>query len=305
MINPIRPSRRWLLISVAMALVLLSISVVAANWSSNQLNGLAQRNTQQTGPGSKQPSGPSPSRVLETRTLHNAPQLGGTGDAARKSVQAFIDWAGKSTGREHDDVTKALAAARSNKEVSTAFCEQAFAAQKSDHSRALLTLSLLGELRNEESELCLRRFVNLPLPKAIARTKEDSNPQATALALLQAKAVEGLAYLHNKTGDEEVLRQVQKNPSLIVRAAAINAYLYNHGDSAEARKTLSGYVRKGEEIYLDRIRKEKGENKASFNRKLATYLRAHSEVKPPAPKHGSERQKPRVEYRELKAKPKF
>lgn len=175
--------------------------------------------------------------------------------------------------------------ATDNKEIAGALCEEAYRAQRVDHSRALVVLSILGELRNPSGEDCLRRFVNLPFPTSGTRTSEGEIVEQTALATLQAKAIDGLAYLDTKSAEEEVLLQVQKHPSIIVRAEAISAYLWNHRDSPDkARSVLSRYVRKGEQIYLDRVQRDEGEKAESFNRKLEYYLKAHPEAVPPDPK---------------------
>jgi len=60
-----------------------------------------------------------------------------------------------------------------------------------------------------------------------------------------------------------------------VRAEAIDAYLWNHADSAEAKATLRKYVQKGEEIFVDALDELPGRKQKSFNAKLAAFLKAH------------------------------
>jgi hypothetical protein len=72
-----------------------------------------------------------------------------------------------------------------------------------------------------------------------------------------------------------------------VRAEAIRAYLANHQNSAEAKTTLRKYVRKGEEIFLDRPNRDPGDKAEIFNRKLEEYLHAHPERAAAASEHGS------------------
>lgn len=266
-----------LIISGVLALALVAIVAVAWQPISGQ-----QRNQ---GPGSKEPGGPATSRLLATRQLHQAPPLRGQGREAQRAVEVFIDWAGKSTIREREDARKAIAAARDNKDIAEALCRQAFNAQNRDHSRALLILSILGELRSPAGEDCLRRFVNQPLPTK-GTVVEGQIMEAVSLATLQAKAIDGLAYIGTKSGDEEVLKAVAKHPHIIVRAEAIAAYLYNHQDSDQARATLKQFVRKGEEIYLDRPRREERDTAGTFNPKLERFLKQHPEVRPPAPQKG-------------------
>ncbi|HVT61468.1 MAG TPA: hypothetical protein VHR45_24105 [Thermoanaerobaculia bacterium] len=188
-----------------------------------------------------------------------------------------------------------IASARDNKDVAATLCAEAFKAQKRDHSRALVVLGILGEMRSPLGEECLSRFMRLPFPKE-GREVDGEIIEQTALGTLQAKAIDGLAYLHNGTGDAEVLRAVAGHPSRIVRAEAISAYLWNYQNSAEARATLATVVRKGEEIFLDRVRREPGQGKEPFNRSLEAYLKAHPEVIAPAPERSQYAPKPRSPY---------
>jgi hypothetical protein len=241
-------------------------------------------------PQSKEPAGPSPSSILAGRTLHKPPALTGRSDEARRAVAAFIDWAGASLPEEHEDGRKALAAARDNQDIVKAFTEEITNAQKTDHSRALLALALLGEMRSPAAEEFLKQFVNQPFPQDGTRTQEGEIVQQNSLAQLQAKAIDGLAYLRSPSANEEVLKQVKDHPSIIVRSEAISAYLWNQTDKAAARRTLLQYVRKGEERYLDQVIRQEGERAGSFNPKLEAYLKAHPEVAPPAPERGQQGQ---------------
>jgi hypothetical protein len=251
---------------------------------------------QRKDPSSKQPAGPSPRRIYESRQRAMPP-------LARSTVLEFIDFAGMSGGDRHEEIRKGLAAASQDREVANLLCQEAFKAQKQDHSRALLVLSLLGEMRNPAGAQCLARFLALPFPKT--GTKVDGEIiEQTALGELQAKAVDGLAYFNSKETDQLVLRAVREHPSIIVRAEAIEAYLWNHrNQQAEARRTLSQYVRKGEEIYLDRVRRDTGEKAESFNRKLEEFLKAHPEVIPPKPEYGRKQKEKAPEKEQRGVKP--
>jgi len=233
-------------------------------------------------PATRQPAGPAPHEIQARRKLHQPPRLVGSGEEARRATAAFVGWAAFSTVGEREDARQAIVAARDNEDILAALCVEAFAAQKKDHSRALIVLSILGEMRSSTGEECLKRFMRLPWPQE-GRMVDGEIIEQTSLGTLQAKAIDGLAYLHNESGDAEVLRAVASHPSRIVRAEAISAYLWNHQNSAESRAALARSVRRGEEIFLDRVRREPGENKESFNRRLKAYLAAHPELVPPAP----------------------
>ena len=245
---------------------------------------LAQSPVRKAGPPpqSTQPAISRPSELDKARLESKSPSLTGTGIDAAAAVKAFIDWAGASPVRQREEVRRLLAEIRNNKAIASAFCDEAFLAIKSDHSRAILTLSLLGEVRSSIGEECLRKVLHLPFPEKGTLAHGEIVEQ-TALGTIQAKAVDGLAYLRSPSADEEVLWAVGKHPSRIVRAEAIEAYLWNRNDSAEARGILQKYVRDDERVFLDRVRRQPDENAEVFNRRLASFLKAHPEAAPPPP----------------------
>jgi hypothetical protein len=233
-------------------------------------------------PTTPEPAGISPSLLYRERVLHQAPPLIGTGAEAQRNAMAFLDWASFSTEDERDTARRALAEARGNREIAQAFCDEAHRSQRTDFSRALVALALLGEMRSTTGESCLNTFIQQPLPTTGTEVEGEIVEQ-TQLAMLQGQAVEGLAWLRSPSGDEAVLRAAGGHPHRVVRAAAINAYLWNHGDTAEARESLRRYVRTDELIFLDRVRRAPGESATSFNGKLESFRRAHPELEAPTP----------------------
>ncbi|NOK08130.1 hypothetical protein [Corallococcus exercitus] len=232
-------------------------------------------------PTSEKPSNVPPSRVIEGRVLHSPPKL----DAAdaRKSVNAFITWAGESIVEEQNDARRALVSAAKQPELVKAFTEEILAAQESgDTSRALVGLGLLGEMRTYDGTKFLVEFVRKPLPTKGTVIEGELQEEAQQ-ARLQAKAIAGVAYLRDPEFDREVTYQAGNHPSVIVRAEAISAFLWNRGDTLEARKELEPFVRKEERLFLDRVRRVSGEGAEAFNRKLTAYLKAHPEVQAPNP----------------------
>ncbi len=212
---------------------------------------------------------------------------------ARKNVQAFIDWAAASTSSQADIVRKAVSVAGRNPEIMEAFCREAFEAQRTDHSRAFVVLGLIGEARSQHGEECLVKFMGLPFQEK-GTLVDGEIVEQSALATLQAKAIDGIAYLRTEATDKIVLEAVAKHPSRIVRAEAIAAYLWNHEDSERAREILKSYVYRDELVFLDRLVRREGEPKESFNRKLEAYLKAHPALLPPPPEKAQPRPKPTV-----------
>jgi len=237
---------------------------------------------QQAPPSATAPAGPPPAEIIRRHKPHAAPPLTGTGRQARDSAMKFIDWASASFGDETEDVRRALAVARQNRDIAQEFCDEANRARAVDHSRSLVVLGLLGEMRSPVGQECLTKFLHIPFP-AEGHVVNGEIVEQTVLGTLQAKAVDGLAYLRNPRADEEVLWAAGKHPSRIVRAEAIDAYLWNHNDSQQAKSALLRYIRPDEKIFVDRPRRGEGEGAEQFNPKLQAFLKAHPEVKPPAP----------------------
>ncbi len=227
-------------------------------------------------PSSREPAGVRPSQLLRTRQFQSFNPASFLGPAAE--ARAFVDWAGQSRAADREAVRSAIVARAGDAAFAQALCSEAFAAKDTDFTRALVSLSILGEMRSSAGEQCLTRFVHLPLPTT-GPVVQGENVEQTALASLQAKAIHGLAYLRSPAADQEVLNAAQSHPSVIVRAAAIHSFLWNHAYAPEARATLQKYVRPGETTFIDRIRREYGDTPETFNPKLNNYLRLHPEVR--------------------------
>ncbi len=238
--------------------------------------------TEQNPPNGRERPGPKPSSIVDKLMEKRPPPLTGSGTQAKANAKAFIDWASASTKAQSESVRRAVTEARNNKDILTAFCNELFQSQRFDHSRSLIILSLIGEARFPIGKECLVKFIKQPLPEK-GTIVDGEILEQTALATLQAKAIDGLAYLRTKEADEFVLTTVAKHPSRIVRSEAIAAYLWNHKNSETARVTLEKYVPPMERIYIDRVVKLEGEGRETFNRKLEGYMKKHPEVNPPAP----------------------
>ena len=126
-------------------------------------------------------SSPSSSQIAEGKPtsrsprseLHSPPRLEGSAESARKSVQAFLAWAGASTLEEEEDGRRVIERAQANPEIAKGLIEEFHTARQKDFSRALVVLAVLGELRNPAGEQFLLDLVHQPCPKrGLQREKE-------------------------------------------------------------------------------------------------------------------------------------
>jgi hypothetical protein len=263
--------------------LLLSISFAFLSWTgTGQAGG-------DDAPVSLTPDDPPPLAIFAARPLHDAPPLGGKSKEGRAAVEAFLDWASASVPEERDDARQALAEMREDKVVASTLCRIAKKSSGSDGTRAMVAYALLGELRSEKGLRCLRSLVVRKAPTHGPVEAESGMPFAQlAWEQLQAKGVEGMAYHGSDEADAMVLDVVASHPSRSVRAAAIDAWLWNHGDGEEARLALLQVIDPKDSIFLDRVRREEGESAASFDAKLATFLALHPELQAPEPEETDE-----------------
>ena len=230
--------------------------------------------------------GPAPSALLARYQAHSPPPL-----ATAAHVSAFLDWAAASHVDEKDDVRQAIGAAAGNEAVVRGLIAEVERTQGVDHSRALIALGVLGETRHPLAQAFFADFISRPLPQT-GTVIEGEIIEQTQAAQLQGRAAVGLAFINSDSANKLLAQIIASHPSKIVRAEAINAYLWNHGDSAAARVALAPFVRTDEQILLDRVRRVPGETAASFNAKLVQFLKLHPEAIPPAPVRSQSGTKP-------------
>lgn len=232
-------------------------------------------------PSPKETPGRRPSERIQERKMHAAPALASEGD-----VPGFVSWAAGSLPEEREDGRRAIATVAASpgaSAVARGLVAEFERARQTDHSRALVALAVLGELRNKDLGVpFLTEFIARPLP--VRGTLVDGEIiEQTAQLQLQGKAVHGLAYLRDEAADREVLRIVASHPSRVVRAEAISAWLWNRQDSQAARDQLARFVKPEDRVLIDRPRRTETTTADEFNRALAAWLKAHPELAAPAP----------------------
>jgi len=221
----------------------------------------------------------APDEGATTGTLVSAdtvPPLAGSGPPADRAA-AFLRWAAASRPEDAPALRAQLAGARRDQALIDALAGHA--QDDADHGKALLAVALVGAMQSPGAEGHLRRVVARPLPAA-ATGEHDAR---AGLEMLQAKAVDGLAHLGRPSADAEVLRIAASHDSRVVRAEAIEAFLYQRGGSDAARSQLLAVIRPEDHVFLDRPRHVAGASAAEFDGQLARYLAAHPELVPPKP----------------------
>jgi hypothetical protein len=212
-------------------------------------------------------------------------------DAAMSQAcaQSVLLQAGAASKSRANDIRSDLTLLGQVPGITSALCSEAQTAigsQDTDVSRTLVALAMVGEMRTREGEACLSGIMSLPFPTTGTCIGSEYDPNVCSriaeqdvLAMAQIKAVEGLAFLRNTSGDNAVLDAVAQHPSAAVRGRAIVAFLWNHGNSAAARQAVSARMGSAPTRLLDQFYKESTDTRAGFNAKVATYVSQHPEVR--------------------------
>jgi hypothetical protein len=158
-----------------------------------------------------------------------------------------------------------------------------------DLGRHLLLLSTIGEIRDGRATERLQRFISRTEP--IFSTSDDTDRAPAGderslldyQAVLQARAVEMLSYLDTPESRRATLRLAAEHPLRAVRAAAIDAHLYNSGDAPEAIRELLESVSADDATLVGLPRLIGGIDHAEFDRRVASFYARHPEEVAPLP----------------------
>ena len=147
--------------------------------------------------------------------------------------------------------------------------------------RRLMVLGILGEMKRPDAVAQLREVVWAPLPPA------DSHPEKLTERdleeMIQAKAVQGLAYLATPQADAAVREVIKNHEALHVRVSAIDAYMWNHGDSPETAAELYRLLPADLHRYVERPRFHRGVDREEFTRRLRAWQEKWGSQPQPAP----------------------
>ena len=158
--------------------------------------------------------------------------------------------------------------------------------------RRLMILAVLGELKSPRAIAPLEEFI---WSEKITVRGElggpvPSTPPATSYfpytGALKARAAEMLAYIGTQDAFNATLEVAGRHPLREVRVAAIDAYLYNHGDSAGAREALRRVVPQSEAKLIGIPRRTHDMDVRDFDRRLDAFYAQYPEERPPVPVQG-------------------
>jgi hypothetical protein len=212
----------------------------------------------------------------------------------QSTVTDFVAWAATVPYERVEDVRREIAEHCDDAVVEQLGQELPHAPQL-DSAHLDVILAILGESRSEAAIEPLRRFVwNTELfekPADILPIVGQDGVIACRLGLssgdpFRARAVEMLCYLNSSAAHEATLAVIREHPEPAVRHAAIDAYLYNHGDSTEAEDQVRRQVSPEDLDWVGIPRRTPQMDGKEFDERLAA-LHAEAEPPPPPPNRNS------------------
>lgn len=133
----------------------------------------------------------------------------------------------------------------------------------------LVVLGMLGEMKRPDAVAQLREVVWAPLP--LVESQPEMLTERDMEEMVQVKAVQGLAYLATPQADAAVREVIERHEALHVRVSAIDAYMWNHGDSPETAAELYRLLPAELHPYVERPRFHGGMDRQDFDRRLRAW----------------------------------
>jgi hypothetical protein len=205
-------------------------------------------------------------------------------DLRPETVEEFLEWAGGVPTGGTEVVRERIASARDDSSVLERLVEELWRLPVRDDTRHLLLLSTIGELRDGRAADELARFIWFPDERIAALEHEVADGCGfgpSTADVLKARAVEMLAYLGTSQAVEESLRVAADHPTPSVRAAAIDAHLYNHDDSQQEMDRLRGRVRSSDAALVGLPRFTRDANPEAFDRAITELYDRYPDRRPP------------------------
>lgn len=207
------------------------------------------------------------------------------------SVYDFLVYAATATRSQKEEIRAMIARKQGDEAISKEVQALYPKILADDFDFALVTLSILGELRAKNAIGFFVGVLNQPYPEE-RMIADPGLTKRESIELLQSKAVQGLAYLKDPTVDAIVMKAAREHPSKAVRNAAVEALLYNASDRAGVRKSLGESLRKEDLIFLDQVSRGATQSPDDFNRQLAAFAERHPEARYEAPGEPTVKPKP-------------
>jgi hypothetical protein len=199
----------------------------------------------------------------------------------------FLVWVATVPISQKEIIRQHIAAAAADSRVLDALTVRLLKFPVTDYGRHLMILSTLGEIRSPRAIGSLKQFIwydkEMFAGDATGASTGVKTSYFSPTRALQSRAVEMLAYIHNEEALAATLEVAAKHPGEEVRIAAINAYLFNQGDSEKAKAELSQHLREGDRKFIGLPRRTSDMNLREFEENVRAYYEKYPIERPPSP----------------------
>jgi hypothetical protein len=196
-------------------------------------------------------------------------------------LEEFLMWAGGVPVGAVDAIRTRIAAARGDAPLLDRLLQELWKFPVNDAGRHGLLLSTIGELRDGRSAQALAEFIWHPderiAPVAYVQENDGCVFGVSTAELLKARAAEMLAYLNTEEAVEATLRIAAEHPAASVRAAAVDAHLFNHDDAPEEMDRLRSRVRVEDVPLVGLPRFTSDTDREDFEREIREFYERHPE----------------------------
>ena len=202
-------------------------------------------------------------------------------------IDEFLAWVAAAPASERETVRRQIAAASESDRVVDRLTERLMRFPVTDRTRHLVILSTLGEMRPPRAINALKQFIWYDREMfALAGGSAGGGNQTSFFnptRALQSRAVEMLAYIGGNEALAATLEVAARHTGPEVRIAAMNAYLFNQGDSETAKAELARVVRESDLKYIGLARFTRDMNVKQFNAQVRAYYEKFPSERPIAP----------------------
>ena len=204
-----------------------------------------------------------------------------------EKVDEFLRWVATVPVSQKETIRQQIAAAAADSRVVEALTDRLLKFPVTDYTRHLMILSTLGELRSPRAIGPLKQFIWYDKDMFAESASGASTGIKTSYfypsRALQSRAVEMLAYLRTEEALAATREVAAKHSAGEVRIAAINAYLFNQGDSENAKAELGQLVQDSDRKFIGLPRRTSDMNLREFEQKVHDYYERFPGERPPAP----------------------
>jgi hypothetical protein len=202
----------------------------------------------------------------------------------RDNLDSFIEWTAAVPIAGVETIRRRIAAARENQGVFAGLLDRLWDLPAADVSRHGLLLSIIGELRNPDAVQALSEFVWYSGDMTLSRSEaalRNCTFEINGTSMLKARATEMLAWISTEDAYAATRRIAVEHPDAVVRAAAVDAYMFNHGDSEEAANELRQIIEPGDEPLVGLPRLTRDTDREEFERRVLDFYDRYPNERPP------------------------